>query len=124
MRLGGQHHALADLPRKGNTLPIIQEAGWAPGPSWTGTKYLASTGILSTSLKSTQVNPNQMTRNVNWFTKNNVIPGTMQCGVSASFFLKPICSLYQLQSHQLISNIRENVPISPRLQEDAEYLLS
>ena len=28
-------------------VPIVQEAVWAPGPLWTGTKYLALTGIRS-----------------------------------------------------------------------------
>ena len=28
-------------------LPIVQEAGWAPGPVWTGAENLASTGIRS-----------------------------------------------------------------------------
>jgi hypothetical protein len=27
--------------------PIVQEAGWAPGPVWTGAEILASTGIRS-----------------------------------------------------------------------------
>ena len=26
-------------------VPIVQEAGWAPGPVWTGTENLAPTGI-------------------------------------------------------------------------------
>jgi len=26
-------------------VPIVQEAGWAPGPVWTGAGNLASTGI-------------------------------------------------------------------------------
>jgi hypothetical protein len=30
-----------------NPLPIVQEAGWAPGPIWTGAENLASTGIRS-----------------------------------------------------------------------------
>jgi len=29
------------------TVPIVQEAGWAPGPVWTGAENLASTGIRS-----------------------------------------------------------------------------
>ena len=33
-------------PRK-YTVPILQEAGWAPGPFWTGAENLASTGIRS-----------------------------------------------------------------------------
>jgi len=28
-------------------LPIIQEAGWAPGPVWTGAEKIAPTGIRS-----------------------------------------------------------------------------
>jgi hypothetical protein len=26
-------------------VPIVQKAGWAPGPVWTGAENLASTGI-------------------------------------------------------------------------------
>ena len=43
----GQRHApAAHYPGK-NTVPIIQEAGWAPGPFWTGAENLAPTGIRS-----------------------------------------------------------------------------
>ena len=28
-------------------VPTVQEAGWAPGPVWTGAEYLATTGIRS-----------------------------------------------------------------------------
>ena len=28
-------------------VPIVQEAGWAPGPVWTGAENLTSTGIRS-----------------------------------------------------------------------------
>jgi len=33
-------------PRK-DPVPILQEAGWAPGPVWTGAENLIPTGILS-----------------------------------------------------------------------------
>ena len=33
-------------PRK-DPVPVAQEAGWAPGPVWTGAENLASTGIRS-----------------------------------------------------------------------------
>ena len=33
-------------PRK-DSVPIVQEAGWAPGPVWTGAENLAPTGIRS-----------------------------------------------------------------------------
>ena len=34
-------------PRESDPVPIIQEAGRAPGPVWTGAENLASTGIRS-----------------------------------------------------------------------------
>ena len=34
------------LPGK-DPVPIVQEAGWAPGPVWTGAENLAPTGICS-----------------------------------------------------------------------------
>ena len=38
MGVGGQPHApVASTPRK-DPAPIVQEAGWAPGPVWTGVK--------------------------------------------------------------------------------------
>jgi len=38
MGVGGQPHApAASIPGK-DPVPIVQEAGWAPGPVWTGGK--------------------------------------------------------------------------------------
>jgi hypothetical protein len=34
-------------PREGDPVPILQEAGWAPGPVWTTAENLALTGIRS-----------------------------------------------------------------------------
>jgi len=31
--------------RERDPVPMVQEAGWAPGPVWTGVEYLALTGI-------------------------------------------------------------------------------
>ena len=42
MGVVGQRHAPAASPR-----PIVQEAGWAPGPDWTVAENLAPTGIRS-----------------------------------------------------------------------------
>jgi len=36
---------LAALPTRKDPLPIVQEAGWAPGPVWRGAENLAPTGI-------------------------------------------------------------------------------
>jgi hypothetical protein len=45
MGVGGQRHAPAALPRERHKVPIVQDAGWAPGPVWTGAENLAPTGI-------------------------------------------------------------------------------
>jgi hypothetical protein len=42
------------MPRPLSTLgkdpvPVVQEAGWAPGPVWTGAEILAPTGIRSSN---------------------------------------------------------------------------
>ena len=36
-------------PRK-DPVPIVQEAGWAPGPVWTDAEYIAPTGIRTLDL--------------------------------------------------------------------------
>jgi len=40
----GQRHAPAALPPGKEPVPIVQEAGWAPGPVWTGAENLAPHG--------------------------------------------------------------------------------
>ena len=42
-----QRHASAALYPGKDPVPIVQEAGWAPGPVWTGAENLVSTGIRS-----------------------------------------------------------------------------
>ena len=34
-------------PRERDTIPTVQEGGWAPRPVWTGAEKLAPTGIRS-----------------------------------------------------------------------------
>ena len=46
----GQCHAPAALYPEKEPVLIVQEAGWAPGPVWTGAENLASTGIRSPDL--------------------------------------------------------------------------
>ena len=43
MWMGGQHHAPAALSPGKDPVPIVKEAGWDPGPVWTGAENLAST---------------------------------------------------------------------------------
>ena len=38
MGVGGQPHAPAASTPGEDSVPIVQEAGWAPGPVWTGGK--------------------------------------------------------------------------------------
>ena len=41
MGVGGQRHAPAAFIPGKDLVPIVQEAGWAPGPVWTGVENLA-----------------------------------------------------------------------------------
>jgi hypothetical protein len=45
--MSGQRHAPAALYPGKDPVPIVQEAGWAPGPVWTGAENLVPTGIRS-----------------------------------------------------------------------------
>ena len=41
MGMCGQRQATAALPREKDRVPIVQEAGWVPGPIWMGAENLA-----------------------------------------------------------------------------------
>ena len=43
----GQRHPPAALYPREDPVPIVQEAGWAPGPVWTGAENVVPTGIRS-----------------------------------------------------------------------------
>jgi hypothetical protein len=43
----GQRHAPAAFTSRKDPVLIVQEAGWAPEPVWTGAKNLTPTGIRS-----------------------------------------------------------------------------
>ena len=45
--VGGQPHAPAPSTPGKEPVPIVQEAGWAPGPVWTGAENPSLTGIRS-----------------------------------------------------------------------------
>ena len=47
----GQCHALATLYPGKDPVPIVQEAGWAPGPGWTGAENLVPTGFRSRTVQ-------------------------------------------------------------------------
>ena len=48
----GQRHTSAALYPGKNPVPIVQEAGWAQGPVWTGAENLAPTGIRSPAVQT------------------------------------------------------------------------
>jgi len=52
MGVGGQRHSPAAFTPGKDPVPIVQEAGWAPGPVWIGAENLAPTGIRSPQLPS------------------------------------------------------------------------
>ena len=43
--MGGQRHAPTALPPGKDPVPIVQEAGWAPGLVWTSEENLAPPGF-------------------------------------------------------------------------------
>ena len=43
--MGGQPHVPAASTHGKDLVPIVQEAGWAPGPVWTGVENLTTTGF-------------------------------------------------------------------------------
>ena len=43
--MGGQRHDQAALPARRDPVPIVQEAGWAPGSVWTGAENFATPGF-------------------------------------------------------------------------------
>ena len=47
MGVGDQRNAPAAFTPGKDPVPIVQEAGWAPGPVWIGAENLAPTGIRS-----------------------------------------------------------------------------
>ena len=49
MGVGGRHAPAARTPGK-DPVPIVQEAGWAPGLVWISAENLVSTGIRSPDL--------------------------------------------------------------------------
>ena len=50
MEMVCQRHFPAVYPRERETLAIVQEAGWAPGPFWKNAGKLAPTEIRSPEL--------------------------------------------------------------------------
>jgi hypothetical protein len=46
----GQRYASAALYPGKDPIPIVQKAGWVPGPVWTGAENLAPTGFRSLDL--------------------------------------------------------------------------
>ena len=56
----GQRHAPAALYPGKDPVLIVQEAGWAPGPVWTGGENLIPTGIRSPDRLARSQSPYQL----------------------------------------------------------------
>ena len=52
--VGGQRHAPAAIPPGKDPVPIVQEAGWAPWPVWTGGKSRSHRDSISDRLARSQ----------------------------------------------------------------------
>jgi hypothetical protein len=50
MGVGGQRHVPAAFNPGKDSVTVVQEAGWVPGPVWIGAENLAPTGIRSPDL--------------------------------------------------------------------------
>ena len=51
MGMGDQRHAPAALPSGRELVPIVQKAGWSPGPVWTCAENLVPSGFDNQSLE-------------------------------------------------------------------------
>jgi hypothetical protein len=86
-------------PRRGrftpgkNPVPIVQVAGWAPGPVWTGAENLDPTGIPS---------PDRPVRSVCWYTAQRISVYRYQC------FKVPCCFHHQGSSRNAYMHHSQN----------------
>jgi hypothetical protein len=55
MLVDGQRHAPAALPPEKKPIRLVQGAGWAPGPVWTGAENLTPKGIRSPECKDSRL---------------------------------------------------------------------
>ena len=65
-------------------VPIVQEAGWVPGPVWTVTKNLAHTGIRS---------PDRPSRSESLYRPR--YPGSQNIGETKEYICKNVSKLVQ-----------------------------
>jgi hypothetical protein len=68
MGVGGQRHMPAALPPGKDPVPIVKEAGWAPGPVWTGVENLTPTGIRSLDRPARSNSLSQLTMRIHLLT--------------------------------------------------------
>jgi hypothetical protein len=88
---GQCHHPTALYPGK-DPVPILQEAGWAPGPVWTGAENLAPTGIRSPDRQSRR----QSLYRLNYRAHTNVLYTQLNKQISKAtkkFFLEMLTRL-------------------------------
>ena len=84
----GQRHAPAALYPGKDPVPIVQEAGWAPGPVLTGAENLVPTGIRS---------PDRPVRNQSLYRLSYPALGQM---LTYGIYVRPVfvCQLLEFKS--------------------------
>ena len=98
----GQRHAPVALYTPGkDPVPIVQEAGWAPGPVWTGAENLTPTGIRS---------PDRPARSQSLYRLRYPAHGLFKSGELSCVILSytPHPPHNTVFVHQIASEVREN----------------
>jgi len=54
MVMGGQRHASTAFTPGKDPVPVVEEAGWAPGPVWIGAENLAPPGFDPRTVQPTR----------------------------------------------------------------------
>ena len=109
MGLGGQPHAQAASTPGKDPVPIVQGAGWAPGPVWTGAKNLVPTGIFFFGSKQCLLFINRLTPNDPYMgrtaplTPKRCILYIYPTNIGAEYFKHALYSLFFLFKMQFVS---------------------
>jgi len=119
MGVGGQPHAPAAYTTGKDPVPIVQEAGWAPGPVWTSGKSrphrdsMSDRPARSQSIKMHGMNVKMTESIFNWNlnqtdvfmqTSKTVLPFTsFDFSVKGSFYFNPISFTIASYSYETLT---------------------
>jgi len=90
MRVGVSPTPRLNLPPGKNPVPILQEAGWTPGPVWTGAENLVPTGISFLNFKClySNIRGTAVAQCLRCCATNRKFAGSIPAGVSGFFIDK------------------------------------